>query len=221
MDSKKSKLSTALTSFWFFSSASILISVAIAVWAYRLKFGGVLSDNSADWSNFGSYMGGIFGPLVSFITLLAVLKTVYMQRELLDAQKHEFSELNRVQILSLEKQDEQVRHAKSESDRSKIQAYQAIQIKSIESFIDLHQRETDKLEASITKILALDGATAEKLEAAELLLVRKKSAEKKVSELVLLSLEVSFKEYESVLDLKRAVGPKMLDILEGRSKENK
>lgn len=35
-----------------------------------------ISKNTGDWSNFGSYMGGVTGPLLSFISIILVLQTL-------------------------------------------------------------------------------------------------------------------------------------------------
>lgn len=100
-----------LNSFWLVSLLPILISFALAIYLYRLKFGGELSSNSSDWSNFGSYIGGVFGPLVSFVTLLAVLKTVYLQRELLDTQRDEFKSMQNLQKATFDSQQEVLKQA--------------------------------------------------------------------------------------------------------------
>lgn len=88
------KLSEKLLSFWLFILTLGAAGVGVAIYVYRLKFGGGLSAEAANWSTFGSYVGGVFGPLFSFLTLLAVLKTVYLQRELLSNQVKEFVKLD-------------------------------------------------------------------------------------------------------------------------------
>ncbi|HBM3076874.1 TPA: hypothetical protein LVL65_002237 [Klebsiella oxytoca] len=35
-----------------------------------------LSEKTDDWSNFGSYLGGVTGPILSFISIILVLKTL-------------------------------------------------------------------------------------------------------------------------------------------------
>jgi hypothetical protein len=153
MDSKRSKLSTALTSFWFFSSVSILISLAIAIWVYRLKFGGVLSNNSADWSNFGSYMGGIFGPLVSFVTLLAVLKTVYLQRELLDTQSKEFDRMNQLQQQTFDASLNQMTSAASDARKLQVSASQDTAIKVIDQHLSIFDRSLTRQNEILYKLM--------------------------------------------------------------------
>lgn len=76
-------------SLWFTLSLIACFGVYTALSVYRQEFSGGYSSKSADWSAFGSYMGGVLGPLVSFLTLVAVVRTVYLQRELLNAQREE------------------------------------------------------------------------------------------------------------------------------------
>lgn len=76
-------------SLWFTLLVVACSGVYAAFTIYRQQFGGGYSPKSDDWSAFGSYMGGVLGPLVSFLTLVAVVRTVYLQRELLGAQREE------------------------------------------------------------------------------------------------------------------------------------
>ena len=46
-------------------------------------FKGDWSDNSADWGAFGSYFGGVFTPIVSIVSTLAVFYTITLQRLIL------------------------------------------------------------------------------------------------------------------------------------------
>jgi len=46
-------------------------------------FASTLSSHSADWANFGTYVGGVAGPLLSFLALIAVVWTLRLQHELL------------------------------------------------------------------------------------------------------------------------------------------
>ncbi|EJI9870541.1 hypothetical protein ACK1L0_004376 [Salmonella enterica] len=40
-----------------------------------------LSDKTDDWSNFGSYIGGVTGPLLSFISIILVLRTISLTQK--------------------------------------------------------------------------------------------------------------------------------------------
>jgi hypothetical protein len=53
---------------------------------YFRIFGGAgsrLSTNSVEWANFGTYVGGVAGPLLSYLALVAVIWTVRLQYDLL------------------------------------------------------------------------------------------------------------------------------------------
>lgn len=61
-----------------------LVILAGTIGAY-LWLGGfaVLSHQTMDWANFGSYVGGVAGPMLSFLALIAVVWTLRLQYELL------------------------------------------------------------------------------------------------------------------------------------------
>ena len=47
-------------------------------------YGGAVPRNPQDWASFGTYVGGIAGPLLSFIALIAVAHNVGLQRAALE-----------------------------------------------------------------------------------------------------------------------------------------
>ncbi len=77
-----------------FKSATLLLSFGfvfalIVVGAYFSIFGPqsgyTLAASDAAWSNFGSYVGGVLGPIFSFLAFVGVLLTVYLQAMQLDS----------------------------------------------------------------------------------------------------------------------------------------
>jgi hypothetical protein len=63
-----------------------------------LQFWGFpLSTSTGDWSNFGSYIGGVAGPILSFITLFFVLKTLKLQNEANRALKDQLDDARRTE----------------------------------------------------------------------------------------------------------------------------
>jgi hypothetical protein len=62
-----------------------LLVLAGTIGAYALLggFGRALSPNSIEWANFGSYVGGVAGPMLSFLALMAVVWTIRLQYDLL------------------------------------------------------------------------------------------------------------------------------------------
>lgn len=65
-----------------------LIVAFLAVGAYFTIFaphsGYSLARNDGAWANFGSYVGGVLGPLFSFLAFAGVLMTVWLQAKQLD-----------------------------------------------------------------------------------------------------------------------------------------
>jgi hypothetical protein len=204
-----------LRSFWFFIVGLAAIGVGTAIYAYRLSFGGGLSSEVADWSAFGSYAGGVFGPLISFLTLLAVLKTVYLQRELLDNQSAEFIKLDANQKASAEKQDAQLVIAKEELDLARAQAYLTTQLQLVETLIEHYRREADGLGDALKMIVDEVGYSGKTIEATKEPLEKKHVAEQKIADLIALSLELSVFEYSSVEEIRKTAGVKILKVMYG------
>lgn len=146
------KVIKAVTSFWFLSCVCIVIAFCVAVTAYLSKFDGGLSGQSSDWSNFGSYIGGVFGPLVSFITLLAVLKTVYLQRELLDTQRIEFEQMQSNQVKALETQQEQIKNASEQAARETMERARLAILGMIDRYIQLVEKKQDRTTEGLARI---------------------------------------------------------------------
>lgn len=68
------------------SFALLGLAILVGTMAAYLWLGGfapTLSTHAADWANFGTYVGGVAGPLLSFLALIAVVWTVRLQYELL------------------------------------------------------------------------------------------------------------------------------------------
>jgi hypothetical protein len=216
LNKAKSVVKEGLLSFWFFSVLAIFLCVFFAVFQYRSMFGGGLANTSIEFANFGAYIGGVFGPLVSFVTLLAVLKTVYLQRELLTVQKDEFRSLLVLQGDAALKQDKQILLAKVEAERSKVESYQSTILNLIETFSSQFRREADGMADTIHKIIS-SGTTSQNIKNIEILMERKRLAEGKVHELLLLAFEVSVKEYEDIKEIRSVFGPAISKILLGDS----
>ena len=78
------------------------LAAAVAIGAYVAVFapesGYTLSRSDGNWSNFGSYVGGVLGPAFAFLAFVAVLVTVWLQAKQLEhARKQaQLEELQRV-----------------------------------------------------------------------------------------------------------------------------
>lgn len=64
-------------------SAIILMVIVVAVYFvnFYLVNGYRISDESAVWSSFGDYFGGVLGPLLSFLSIVLLIKSLTLQNE--------------------------------------------------------------------------------------------------------------------------------------------
>lgn len=127
-----------------FGGFLIIFVLLVAAGLYLSVFNNGLSNDADSWSAFGSYFGGILGPLVSLVTLLAVLKTVYLQRELLSAQKQEFERMSDLQRKTFNSQQDQMKIAAKDALELKIAAAQDSAIKTIEMLISTQEKDYDR-----------------------------------------------------------------------------
>lgn len=63
---------------WMIGSLSVLVLVGV-LGAYFEKFHGLLSSDSNDWSEFGSFVGGAAGPPLALLSVLGLLATIRQQ----------------------------------------------------------------------------------------------------------------------------------------------
>lgn len=60
------------------------IAVLAGTIATYIGFGGAIPHRPTEWANFGIYLGGVAGPLLSFLALTAVARTMHLQRAALE-----------------------------------------------------------------------------------------------------------------------------------------
>lgn len=58
--------------------------VLVATIAVYFGYGGRPPGSAEQWADFGTYVGGIAGPLLSFVALIAVARTMHLQRAALE-----------------------------------------------------------------------------------------------------------------------------------------
>ncbi|MEZ9298444.1 hypothetical protein AB4393_18525 [Vibrio splendidus] len=112
--------------------AIIYVSVTFAVVAmvcvlavYFYMFNGNLSANSSDWANFGSYVGGLTTPVLSFCALVALLASLRVQQI-------EFNSLSESQAIQLEV-------ATQSHEATLINNHKQTLLRFLEQFITSHQ----------------------------------------------------------------------------------
>lgn len=63
------------------ATALAISIVAVACYFYFDQFSGGFSSKSSEWGDFGSYIGGAVGAIFASLSFLALLYTVFLQRE--------------------------------------------------------------------------------------------------------------------------------------------
>lgn len=61
--------------FWLFICLLIFLSLFVLI-PYFMNFHGGFSENSQDWSDFGSYVGGLLGPVFSLFSIILVIISI-------------------------------------------------------------------------------------------------------------------------------------------------
>jgi hypothetical protein len=212
----------AIMSFWFFSTTFILTAFVFAIFIYRLKFSGGLSANSGDWSNFGGYIGGIFGPLVSFVTLLAVLKTVYLQRELLVTQREEFSSMQALQRETFNSQQDQIKWAAETAKQDQ----HSRALDHLLSMVDRHCVLYENMVSRATQgVQAMANWAFEGRPIKEEHMVRLSEKNKRhkitLESLACLSIDLSMMKFNSIDEMREFYRSEMHKILEAESNSSK
>lgn len=69
---------------------SAVIAFVVVFVIYVLNFEGGISGSQTKWSEFGGYFSGVLLPVISLLTLIALLKTIFLQREMIKLQDDTF-----------------------------------------------------------------------------------------------------------------------------------
>lgn len=184
-----------------------VIACAIAVCMYVLNVGGSLSSKSSDWSDFGGYIGGVLGPLISFLTLLAILITIGLQRKMLLVQEKEFNAIYRLQVETFNSQMQQAKSARSEAEGVRLESRKNSLLKSIERLEASTVRDIQKLESTkaismgALKLCKASKDLDEIVEGINSLSSRIEELEVRKSRLDSFLLELSLEEYSSIEQL--------------------
>lgn len=184
----------------------LVLGLSVSVFFYTNTFSGGISYSSADWSALGSFFGGVFSPAVSFVTLVAIIITIRLQKRLLDTQVSEFSKLYGLQVKTLDVQEKQLDSVKASYEYEKITSYKQTILSVISQQIDLHQKIIDRCTSSSEFMLEKKIAQPKidlgtKLEEA---LDQKEEYERKLNELVNLSISIAVSKYQSTQEVDKA-----------------
>ncbi len=158
--------------------AALLVTLLIVLSLYLLVFNDGLSLSADKWSAFGSYFGGVLGPIVSLVTLFAVMRTIGLQLD-------------------------QSEHFVHDGAQQRVEAYKTCQLQLLDQQINMHERMIDRYNQEGLRLLELSKAT--NIPQREHLLVLDRAiqeCENRVGKLLKLSLVVSVYEFGSTQELR-------------------
>lgn len=67
-------------------------------WFFYLKI--PLSTNSQDWGSLGDYFNGFASPLLSFVMIIAIIRTITLQRQMINEQRTQITQSNNLMRVS-------------------------------------------------------------------------------------------------------------------------
>lgn len=139
----KAKIDTESKLLYVLGGVAALATV-IAWAVYRMKFVGGLSDMQNKWSEFGGYFSGVLLPVISLLTLVAIIKTIFLQREMIRLQNETFkAQLKQSAVLT------------SDSCQAKIDARKTALLNSLDRTINTCIRDVERLASTKAETLRL------------------------------------------------------------------
>ncbi|ABY97619.1 hypothetical protein HMH05_24195 [Pseudomonas sp. SbB1] len=183
----------------------VVVSVIVAVAFYRVSFDAGLSQAPDRWSAFGSYIGGVFGPLISFLTLLAILKTIGLQKELLNTQRTEFEAMQALQVKAIEAQLSQIRSSEAEVARRLIEESRINSLQALDKYMHGVRSEYSYKKNNLDSMykMAMEGKSGVSADNMARMAEKLKEYESKLASMTVLYGEICFEEFENVVSLRK------------------
>ncbi|MFV0926516.1 hypothetical protein [Pseudomonas palmensis] len=182
----------------------LVVLAGLSIFFYRDTFSGDFSTNAQDWSAFGSYVGGLFGPLVSFVALLAVLKTIELQKELLETQRREFKVMQDLQYKTFDSQQDQIDDAKKKSRLEAVERLKDTLIGAIDRRVSIYDGRYGRAYARFERYKDTDNRTSRGIASSLYDVVEKEMAvcDKNIRSLQELVSELAATDFEDVESLR-------------------
>lgn len=200
----------------------VVVAVVLAMVVYRKAFSSDLSIEPNNWSAFGSYIGGVFGPLISFLTLLAILKTIGLQKELLDTQRTEFETMQTLQVKAIEAQLSQIRSSDAESARRLIEESRISALQALDKYLHGMRAEYEQKKSQLDSLYqwVLDGKAVASAADIERITVKLKEYEVKLASMTILYGDLCFGDFESVKELRDKFQTEIAEIWHPSAKQS-
>lgn len=165
---------------------SVFIVAVIAI--YCFNFGTHRSPIGEDWASFGAYVGGLIGPAISLVALVAFLKTVTLQM----------------------KQNASIA---SEGIKASVASYKQSQLNLLDQQITMYDRMIDRYDKEGERVFAIFRDTGHsQTKDLDVIDLNLQKSEREIAALIKLSIHVSLTEFESVDQIRIVVKNGLSDI---------
>lgn len=94
-----------------------LVTITVTISFYFSSFNGDLSFDQAVWGTFGDFMGGTLNPILSFLSLLAILYTIHIQNKELQLTRQELRQSRKAQENQANNVQDQLNHLEQQEKR--------------------------------------------------------------------------------------------------------
>jgi hypothetical protein len=185
------------------STFGLIIFLTLTICVYRSIFPGDFSHDPNSWSAFGSFIGGLFGPLVSFVALIAILRTIKLQKIMLETQRHEFEKMLEAQEANLHAQKEQIDLSVKSAEENAVVNYRLSVFKMVEHQINFYNSQLESIFKRIqifVDVRSQSGVTLKDEQLTELS-KRKEIVEARISGLHEFMMSFSLKNHASIKEI--------------------
>ncbi|WAT31782.1 hypothetical protein [Pseudomonas sp. GXZC] len=179
----------------------LLLGLVVSVGFYLATFDGGVSNDPNKWAAFGSFFGGVFSPLVSVVTLVALLKTIRLQQQTMLSQKSDSERVIELQNQAYKAQAEQLSMAEAELLSARITDFKSSVIRVFDQRISYYQHsQADAL--SRIGVIKSFGEFSGSMDAIELIADRGTLYKVELEKLLKFSLLFAIKDFNSLDEAK-------------------
>ncbi|GHW88298.1 hypothetical protein VCSRO199_3421 [Vibrio cholerae] len=202
--------------------ALIVLGTIVSILTYRSVFDGALSELPSDWGDAGGFFGGIFTPIIAFATLIAIVITIQLQKQLLETQNREFTKLYNLQQETLDTQKRELSVVSEQALEQSLNEQKKIYLNLLEQQIDIRRCDMERASEGAMFMLHKqnEGYAIEK-SAIENNLSQKELLEKQVQVLTYVSIGFTLQKFKSISEMDNSItrlfqmidNPKVLNSL--------
>lgn len=134
---------------WLALIVAVATTMIVTVFAsYYITFNGVLTAKQDYWGQFGDFIGGTLNPILSFLTLMAIVLTVVLQHKQLEMSRAELD----ISRMELEATREELRRSAAAQEKSELALSKQAIAMEISARISAVNHLLAQAEATISRI---------------------------------------------------------------------